>query len=72
MLEADQAYLSENVPTITRRQLFVAALFAVIMPKPVRPPVPPTCEGMTTQMLGMAHNPRTIELVRGFLCSSDF
>jgi hypothetical protein len=48
MPEADQSYLSENSPAMTRRQLFMAALIAVIMPKPplVEPPFPPTCEGM--------------------------
>jgi hypothetical protein len=42
MLEADQSYLPENSPTMTRRALFAAPL-AMILPEPIPPPMPITC-----------------------------
>jgi hypothetical protein len=70
MLEADQSYLLKNPSAMTRRTL-LAALLALIMPKPpipMRAPIPPTCEGMTTQILGVMQRTRIVDLSALFLC----
>ena len=53
MLDAEQSYLLENSPAMTRRQLFVAALLAVIMPKPIAA-MPITCIGMKPTVADLA------------------
>jgi hypothetical protein len=68
------------------RRTLLAALLALIMPKPIaampitcigmKPtvaelaPFQPTCQGMTTQMLGMMQRSRGVDLSALFLCTN--